>query len=171
MVYARQRCIHHGGKKLCTVPGCGITRRLGDFCSKHAPQKKRCSTEGCETLAHLQGKCVRHGGGRMCKVDQCTSHARNGPYCGRHFKLLCPPVAPVEAPPASLPRISPSMVTPTLPLGQHHDPYAALSRRHHDYDADYVHVSSPPPELLHLDLNDDSGFEDNTDHVDCRQYM
>ncbi|KAF0751246.1 hypothetical protein AaE_006451 [Aphanomyces astaci] len=168
---------------MCSVPGCGITRRLGDFCSKHAPLKKRCSTDGCETLAHLQGKCVRHGGGRLCKVDECTSHARNGPYCGRHFKLHGPPVA-APPPRAAAATTSGKMKATTnrtlepLPLPpEHHPQFHAVeklsSNHEHDDSSIILHqyVSSPPSELLQLDLNDDSGFEDDDAMHGRRRFM
>ncbi|ETV97374.1 hypothetical protein H310_09710 [Aphanomyces invadans] len=85
-VYARGRCVRHGGKKLCDVDGCGMNRRLGRYCVKHGPPTsiKLCSELGCDKHAHLHGKCVRHGGGRRCSVAGCSSHARGRPFCIRH---------------------------------------------------------------------------------------
>ncbi|CAK4137399.1 hypothetical protein LEN26_008911 [Aphanomyces euteiches] len=86
MVYARGRCVRHGGKKTCLTPGCASNVRGGGFCTKHGGRspKRYCIVEGCQKQAHAHQKCVRHGGGRYCREPGCRQHIRVGGYCSQH---------------------------------------------------------------------------------------
>ncbi|OQS04663.1 hypothetical protein THRCLA_03124 [Thraustotheca clavata] len=85
-VFARQRCVRHGGKPLCSHNGCTANARTGGVCSRHgaALQKRVCSVACCSRVAHRKFLCIRHGGGRQCHVQDCATHARSGGYCWRH---------------------------------------------------------------------------------------
>ncbi|KAF0683732.1 Aste57867_24242 [Aphanomyces stellatus] len=91
-VYARQRCVRHGGKKICAVDFCGAPACKGGFCLQHGgtPRKRFCTEFGCGKQAHANQKCVRHGGGRYCKANGCTFHARLAGYCLHHNQDLEP---------------------------------------------------------------------------------
>ncbi|KAF0685288.1 hypothetical protein As57867_022716, partial [Aphanomyces stellatus] len=88
-VYARGRCVRHGGKKACAKPGCRGNVRIGDFCARHAVggAKRQCRVAGCGRIGRVKGICVAHGGGRFCAQEQCASFARVGSYCQRHRHL------------------------------------------------------------------------------------
>ncbi|KAF0691146.1 Aste57867_17570 [Aphanomyces stellatus] len=44
-VYARNRCVRHGGKKKCQYAGgCRINVFVGDYCARHANQLRRAAT-------------------------------------------------------------------------------------------------------------------------------
>ncbi|KAF0717720.1 Aste57867_2132 [Aphanomyces stellatus] len=89
MVYSKNMCMQHGGKKACMADGCKKPRRRGAYCHNHDPQKKQCAEPGCTVLARIHGLCTRHGGGRICVVAGCAKHARHpGGYCSPHFKEL-----------------------------------------------------------------------------------
>ncbi|ETV67349.1 hypothetical protein H257_16433 [Aphanomyces astaci] len=74
-VYARNRCVRHGGKKRCEVDGCVLNRRLGRFCVKHGPPTsvKLCNELDCSKHAHLHGNagmpiaCIRHTPSKLIK--------------------------------------------------------------------------------------------------------
>ncbi|EQC40239.1 hypothetical protein SDRG_02887 [Saprolegnia diclina VS20] len=85
-VFARSRCVRHGGKRRCSVSECTANARLHGVCSRHgaARGKPNCSTDNCASIAHRNGKCIRHGGGRPCHFPDCKTHARSGGYCWRH---------------------------------------------------------------------------------------
>ncbi|EQC30500.1 hypothetical protein SDRG_11816 [Saprolegnia diclina VS20] len=87
-VYARHRCVRHGGKLRCAHPTCDRNVRLGAFCSSHGQStaKRHCSEPGCTTQAHARGLCVRHGGGRPCAAPGCPLHARTRGFCARHAR-------------------------------------------------------------------------------------
>ncbi|KAF0720473.1 Aste57867_266 [Aphanomyces stellatus] len=94
-VYARHLCVRHGGKRRCDIPDCDRNVRIGSFCILHgtSPVKKKCTEDGCTSVAHKRQKCVRHGGGRQCHIDGCKTHARSGGYCFHHARrtAYCPP--------------------------------------------------------------------------------
>ncbi|EQC25936.1 hypothetical protein SDRG_16236 [Saprolegnia diclina VS20] len=98
-VYARQRCVSHGGRKPCIVAGCNANARLGDLCGRHGikSDKKICSMPGCASLVHTQQRCVRHGGGRSCRVQACGTLARAGGYCYRHGKQYQATASPCKS--------------------------------------------------------------------------
>ncbi|KAF0689480.1 Aste57867_19087 [Aphanomyces stellatus] len=86
-VYARGRCVRHGGKRSCAASGCDGNVRIGDVCFKHAASagvNRGCVVAGCMRMGRAQGKCVQHGGGPLCAKRDCTSHARVGGLCQRH---------------------------------------------------------------------------------------
>ncbi|KAF0696357.1 Aste57867_12881 [Aphanomyces stellatus] len=90
-VYARNRCVRHGGKRRCAYAGgCSSNARSGQFCCKHDedPTKKRyCTSPGCNHVARARGRCVSHGGGHKCMVPNCIAFARQGGMCRRHKSL------------------------------------------------------------------------------------
>ncbi|OQS04661.1 hypothetical protein THRCLA_20825 [Thraustotheca clavata] len=86
IVFSRQLCVRHGGKRSCADPDCGANARSGGFCSRHIQTKipRFCSLEGCYKVAHQHGKCISHGGRRQCQEKGCTTHARKNGRCHRH---------------------------------------------------------------------------------------
>ncbi|KAF0684325.1 Aste57867_23691 [Aphanomyces stellatus] len=91
-VYARQRCVRHGGKKVCRIDGCHAHACGGGFCLRHGgtSRKRFCAVPGCGKQAHANQKCVRHGGGRYCQAKGCSFHARLAGYCLHHNHDLEP---------------------------------------------------------------------------------
>jgi hypothetical protein len=85
-VYARGRCVRHGGKKQCQFENCKNTVHGGNFCASHGglTSKRFCSVEGCMKQAHARKRCVRHGGGRLCGISGCLHHARVSGFCYAH---------------------------------------------------------------------------------------
>ncbi|ETV68903.1 hypothetical protein H257_15250 [Aphanomyces astaci] len=94
-VFARHRCVRHGGRKQCSVDGCYLNARLGTVCSKHGASAalRQCTYTGCTTRASARKKCIRHGGGRACRASGCTAHARTRGYCRKHSPRLVDQVA------------------------------------------------------------------------------
>ncbi|ETW05809.1 hypothetical protein H310_03490 [Aphanomyces invadans] len=87
VVYARQLCVRHGGKKQCQFPGgCQATAQGGDLCPAHGGEiiKRFCRIDGCDRQAHAKRLCVHHGGGRLCQYTGCPHHARAGGFCHKH---------------------------------------------------------------------------------------
>ncbi|KAH9097368.1 hypothetical protein LEN26_017094 [Aphanomyces euteiches] len=95
-VYARRRCVKHGGKVKCCHVDCSANARVGCLCTRHGgnPRKKLCTHPGCEKVAHAHDKCVGHGGGHRCKADNCKKHARRRGYCQRHGRDIMPQLFP-----------------------------------------------------------------------------
>ncbi|ETW07235.1 hypothetical protein H310_01801 [Aphanomyces invadans] len=89
-VFARHRCVRHGGRKQCQVDGCYLNARLGSVCSKHGASAamRVCTHPGCTTRASARKKCIKHGGGRPCQAFGCTAHARTRGYCRKHTTTM-----------------------------------------------------------------------------------
>ncbi|KDO24608.1 hypothetical protein SPRG_10140 [Saprolegnia parasitica CBS 223.65] len=75
-VYARLRCVSHGGKKLCKHPQCETPARRGSFCTKHAAKVARPALHASP-----------------CAVDGCGMQKRVGGYCWRHRNRMAPPTS------------------------------------------------------------------------------
>ncbi|OQR98348.1 hypothetical protein ACHHYP_08716 [Achlya hypogyna] len=93
-VYARGRCVGHGGRKPCAFAGCQAKARCGLFCTRHSTKsqvKQTCEVLGCGRSAHAKGMCLRHGRTRVCRVDGCETLARKGGHCWSHGKQLQQP--------------------------------------------------------------------------------
>ncbi|ETV97372.1 hypothetical protein H310_09707 [Aphanomyces invadans] len=103
-VYARGRCVRHGGKKKCRAVDCTVNARVGSFCTKHSPTHliRTCSHPGCDKQAHWKRRCFRHGGARVCAVEGCVTYARNRGLCARHT----PSPIPIDAPQGELGTLS-----------------------------------------------------------------
>ncbi|OQR89934.1 hypothetical protein ACHHYP_05929 [Achlya hypogyna] len=100
-VYARQRCVRHGGKKLCTEPGCRRNARNNSLCFRHAAAvapPPACAVDGCGKPVHAKGKCLPHSGVRRCREPLCNLYARHAGFCTQHRR----PSRPSSSPPLLL---------------------------------------------------------------------
>ncbi|KAF0712497.1 Aste57867_4808 [Aphanomyces stellatus] len=75
-VYARQRCVKHGGKRQCQVVGCSANSRVGHLCSQHASDSlkalRRLGRQGQKRKQHAATKTP------TTATKTTTSTTRNG---------------------------------------------------------------------------------------------
>ncbi|OQR89938.1 hypothetical protein ACHHYP_05930 [Achlya hypogyna] len=94
-VYARGRCVRHGGKKPCLYHGCTGNARRNDKCHRHGGARHRlCSEPGCDKIVSERRKCSRHGDTALCHFPQCLLKARLQGFCGTHFRFKAKPIEP-----------------------------------------------------------------------------
>ncbi|KDO19929.1 hypothetical protein SPRG_14837 [Saprolegnia parasitica CBS 223.65] len=95
-VYARMRCVRHGGKRRCRVDGCESYARNQNLCFHHAASVlplRVCAVDGCEKRAHAKNKCLPHSGVRRCRAEGCLLYARHAGYCAHHRQEPAPPAS------------------------------------------------------------------------------
>ncbi|EQC38721.1 hypothetical protein SDRG_03686 [Saprolegnia diclina VS20] len=94
-VYARGRCVRHGGKKPCLYHGCTGNARRNDMCHRHGGARHRlCSEPGCDKIVSERRKCSRHGDTALCHFPRCLLKARLQGYCGTHYRYKAQHIEP-----------------------------------------------------------------------------
>lgn len=72
----------------CTFEGCRNMEVSKGLCRRHSggnDKRKRCSENGCSSIAQKDGKCYAHGEGhKRCIVDGCLNASRRGGRCISH---------------------------------------------------------------------------------------
>eukprot|EP00984_Skeletonema_dohrnii_P038446 scaffold41690_cov167-Skeletonema_dohrnii-CCMP3373.AAC.1 len=81
-------CERHGANvnaKRCSAEGCTSLARNGGVCIKLGAKIKRklCNSDGCTKIAQKGGLCWRHG----ANTEGCKSHSRKGGKCHVHAKV------------------------------------------------------------------------------------
>ncbi|OQS05276.1 hypothetical protein THRCLA_02571 [Thraustotheca clavata] len=94
-VYARGRCVRHGGKKPCLYKGCTGNARRNDMCHRHGGARRRlCSEPGCDKIVSERRKCSRHCEAQLCQFSNCLLKARLHGFCGTHYRYKAQHIEP-----------------------------------------------------------------------------
>jgi len=83
----RVRVLNRHRRKKCSVDGCESIAMRGGVCARHGATKirKQCKEEGCTNMEQNGGVCQRHGAKvRRCNVEGCNSQAHKGGTCRKH---------------------------------------------------------------------------------------
>eukprot|EP00585_Thalassiosira_rotula_P021376 CAMPEP_0196198872 /NCGR_PEP_ID=MMETSP0912-20130531/2756_1 /TAXON_ID=49265 /ORGANISM="Thalassiosira rotula, Strain GSO102" /LENGTH=197 /DNA_ID=CAMNT_0041471955 /DNA_START=562 /DNA_END=1152 /DNA_ORIENTATION=+ len=83
----RVRILNRHRRKKCSVDGCQSIAMRGGVCTRHGATKMRklCREEGCTNISQIGGVCLRHGAKvKRCNVEGCNSQAHKGGTCRKH---------------------------------------------------------------------------------------
>ncbi|RLN72103.1 hypothetical protein BBJ28_00013836 [Nothophytophthora sp. Chile5] len=69
--------------KRCSLDGCSSLARSRGLCKAHGGGK-RCQVPGCGLSDQGGGCCIRHGGGKRCQVPGCDKSAQSRHFCKAH---------------------------------------------------------------------------------------